>query len=486
MGASAVASRGGVLGVWMAGHEPFIRFDMLRYLRWMALVVFALSVLLTREARAQVEGLRGARLAGGQLVPVGDELEAGPEGAMLALEQGATLRAEPGTLFRFAKHMKLPMGSGPDPMVPARVLLLNRGSISASLPATKRFALIMLGPRKLRAIVSAGEATMLASEQRATVASLTGSTLVTFTEKWRQLHAGSVQLISDTRPEGWRRDILGAPGAPVLSRSMLMAGEGAESSTIVAWPALSGASSYDLRLTGPGDVVIRREQTRVPRLILSALPAGSYQMQVHGIDDSGLPGAVSEPVALNVVGLDIPATASRSPEGAVRLQPGQRVSLVGAEGLEVGYLGLDSFLPVPKTLGLVARRPIAMLLRHPRSGETLRLNLEPLSVRADISFAQHPDSWPSQGLEVTVKLVDEHGYPVPENFAVSFRVSVNITLAVPQWQRDGSTLRASIARPEGAGPWMVRVDVLDESGRSLGMNFAEIAYRTAGTQARGR
>ena len=28
---------------------------------------------------------------------------------------------------------------------------------------------------------------------------------------------------------------------------------------------------------------------------------------------------------------------------------------------------------------------------------------------------------------------------------------------------------------------MVRVDVLDESGRSLGMNFTEVAYRAGGT-----
>jgi hypothetical protein len=457
---------------------------MLRYLRCLALVLVGLSTWVGRDARAQVEGLRGARLAGGQLVPVGDELEAGPDGALLALEQGATLRAQPGALFRFAKHLKLPMGSGPDPMVPARVLMLSRGSVSASLPATKRFALLMMGPRKLRAIVSAGEATMIASEQRATVASVVGRTLVTLAEKWRQLPAGSIQLISDTRPEGWRRDVLGAPGAPVLSRSLLMAGEGAESSTIVAWPALAGASSYDLRVSGPGNVAVRAEQTTEPRLSLSALPAGSYQVHVQGIDDSGLPGAVSEPVALNVVGLDIPATASRSPAGAVRLQPGQRVSLVGAEGLEVGYLGLDSFLPVPKTLGLVARRPISMLLRHPKSGESLRLNLEPMSVKADISLAQHPHSWPSEGLAVTVKLVDAHGYPVPDNFDVSFRVTVNIALSVPTWERDGSSLRAVIARPEGAGPWMVRVDVLDESGRSLGMNFAEVAYRATGTEAR--
>ena len=203
---------------------------MLRYLRWVGLVLFGVSVLLTRDGQAMVDGLRGARVAGGELVPVGENLQAGPNGAILALEQGAELRAEPGAQFRFAKHMKLPMGSGPDPMVPARVLILNGGTINASLPATKRFALIMLGPRKLRAIVSAGSTTMIAAEQRVTVASLTGSTLVTLDEKWRQLHAGSVQICQRHFPRRWRAG---------LSRSLLIDGSSAESSTIVAWPALA-------------------------------------------------------------------------------------------------------------------------------------------------------------------------------------------------------------------------------------------------------
>jgi hypothetical protein len=168
------------------------------------------------------------------------------------------------------------------------------------------------------------------------------------------------------------------------------------------------------------------------------------------------------------------------------LQPGQRVSLVGAEGLEVSYLGVDDFLPVPETLGLVARRPIALTLRHPSSGETLGLHLEPMLVKAQIRFARQPHGWPREGLAVTVKLVDDKGHPVPDNFAVSCRVTVNTAATPTTWQRDRSTLRTSIDRPEGAGPWMVRVDVLDESGASIGKDFSEVGYRSAAARAASR
>jgi hypothetical protein len=148
----------------------------------------------------------------------------------------------------------------------------------------------------------------------------------------------------------------------------------------------------------------------------------------------------------------------------------------------VSYLGLDDFLPVPQTLGLVARRPIALTIRHPGSGETLGLNLEPMTVNADIFFAPHPRDWPVEGLDIAVKLVDAKGYPIPDNFEVSFRVTVNVASVSPAWRREGSTLRTSLPRPSGDGPWMVRVDVLDQSGASLGMDFTEVGYSRAAAQ----
>lgn len=465
----------------MASARPFTTSGMLRHLHWLAVACGLASSLLVGGVRAEVDPLRGARVTAGELVAADNGFTAGPVGATVSFEHGSQLEVGPRARLRFLRHQKLHLGSGPDPMFPTRVLAVESGSVTGRMPApTKRFALLLIGPRKLQSILShSGEMTMIASEDRGTVAAHQGTVLVTLGEKWRRLPAGMTQLISKARPDGLRRSILGAPSGLTSSRSLLVEGEAAESSTTVTWPTLPGAVAYDVQLRGDGEAVVREVRTTEPRALFRALPGGNYRLSVRGIDDSGISGAASPALALNVVGLHLPETASRGPDGSIRLQPGQRVALVGAEGLEVSYLGFDDFLPVPQTLGLVARRPIAVTLRHPKSRETLGLKLEPMTVSAGIFFAPQPHDWPARGLDITVKLVDAKGHPIPDNFEVSFRVTVNVESVSPVWRREGSTLRTSLERPRSEGPWMVRVDVLDQSGASIGMDFTEVGYSRA-------
>jgi hypothetical protein len=118
-----------------------------------------------------------------------------------------------------------------------------------------------------------------------------------------------------------------------------------------------------------------------------------------------------------------------------------------------------------------------MLLRHPETHESVGLRLEPLTVRAEISFARHADAWPSAGFPVHVQLVDQGGHAVPDSFVAECRVTVNLRELQPSWTRADATLHARLQRPSGtAGPWIVRVEVRDERGELLGMDFAEVGY----------
>lgn len=425
----------------------------------------------------------GAKVTAGQLLAEEKAFAAGPAGATLLLAEGAQLQLEPGTKLRFGRTFKLPMGPGADSAIPTRVLMLDAGWMEATLTAEK-FALFVEMPRKLRSLLLGGDMTAIARDARSTVAAATGKVLVALDDgwKWKRLPEGSMQIVSDVRPDGYRRPILPAGASPVLSKALMLSGGGTDSSTILAWPALPSAVGYEVQLRS-GSALVRSERVQEPRLTLAELAPGQYQVAVRGVDDSGIYGSLSAPALLNVVGLDVPKSSGRGPNGAVRLQANQRVSLIGAEGLQVAYLGLDEFLPAPKSVGLVARRPISLVLRHPESGETVRLDLEPLTVRAAVHFARHPHSWPNDGLEIAVKLTDEQGNTVPENFAVSCKVTVNIQPVEPSWERSGSVLRTRLERPPGAGPWMVRVDVVDENGASLGMDFSEVGYDTGTARA---
>jgi len=425
----------------------------------------------------------GAKVSAGVLLADDKGFVAGPEGATLELIEGATLRLDPGTQLRFGRTFKMALGARADDLVPTRVLMLDSGWMEATLLG-KQFALFVEAPRKLRSILLAGSITAIATEPRSTVALAQGNALVALDDgwKWKHLSEGSMQIVSNVRPDGYRRSILGALDKPSLSRSLLLSAGGDSDSTVLTWTALPPAVGYEVQLHS-GEALLRTLRTKEARVALSDLPPGPYQLTVRGQDDSGIYGPFSPPAALNVIGLEIPKTASRGPNGSVRLQPNQRVTLIGSEGLEVAYLGLDDFLPAPKSVGLVARRPISLVLRHPASGETTRLDLEPLNVHAQISFARQPQGWPSDGLELAVKLVDEEGAPVPENFTVSCQVTINIDPAQPSWERTGSVLRTRLARPPGSAPWMVRVDVLDENGASLGMDFTEVGYQKPAASA---
>lgn len=427
----------------------------------------------------------GAKVSGGQLIAEDKAFVAGPAGATLDLVEGAQLHLDAGTRLRFGRTFKLPMGATPDSIIPTRVLMLDQGWMEASLRA-EHFALFVEAPRKLRSILLAGSLTAIATEQRSTVALAQGNALVALDDgwKWKHLSEGSMQIVSDVRPDGYRRSLLGATETPVLSRSLMVSGStGENATTLIAWPALPQAVGYEVQLRGADNALVRSERTKEARLTLRDVAPGTYQLSVRGVDDSGIYGPLSTAVPLNVIGLDIPKTASRGPNGEVRLQANQRVTLIGAEGLEVAYLGLDDFLPAPKSVGLVARRPISLVLRHPNSGETLRIDLEPLEVHAQISFARSPRDWPNEGLELAVKLVDDKGGAIPENFAVTCKVTINIEPTEPHWERTGSVLRARLPRPTGPGPWMVRVDVVDENGASLGMDFTEVGYQQPSAHA---
>jgi hypothetical protein len=455
---------------------------MSRGLRWR---IFSLSCWLWCSASAaHAEDVPaappGAKVSAGQLLAEEKAFVAGPEGASLNLVEGAELRLAPGTHLRFGRTFKMAMGATPDSIIPTRVIMIDSGSMEAKLIA-QHFALFVEMPRKLRSVLLEGSLTAIASEPCSTAALVQGKAVVALDDawKWMRLPEGSAQIVSDVRPDGYRRSLLTATEAPVFSRSLILSGSGDEGSTLLAWPGLPQAVAYEVQLQASGALPVRIEHTQEPRVQLADLAPGTYQVSVRGVDESGIFGPYSAAVALNVIGIEIPKTASRGPNGSVRLQANQRVNLIGAEGLLVAYLGLDDFLPAPKSVGLVARRPISLVLRHPTSGETLRLDLEPLTVRAQVSFGRHPQSWPNEGLELAVKLLDDKGGTVPENFPVSCKVTVNIEPTAPTWERVGSVLRTRLERPLGPAPWMVRVDVQDENGASLGMDFVEVGYQAA-------
>jgi hypothetical protein len=441
--------------------------------------LLALALCSPSASAAGVPSLRGAQVVKGKVEPREQWFVAGAEPVQLKLDNQVLLEVEPGSEFRVGSITKLPIAAGPDPMVPARIVFLSRGRVDVTLPEPEKrpqFACMVLGPKEIRIVNKGGRVSLRARERVVTAASYAGEALGTTGKSWLRVPEGTARVFNDNWPEGLKRSFPVAPSRPTLSRSLLLEGRGAESDTLVAWAAQAPLHELSIGDEQGSSEILRALKDSRQRL--AGLKAGRYRVMVRAIDDLGLESAWSEPAPLNVVGIEAPENASVEANGRVRLLPGHRVQLRGGAGLEVGYLGFDQFLPAPPSLGLVQRRPITVLLRHPQTLETVQLRLEPLTVHADIEVPREPARWPSGGLPVRIHLRDQDGEPIPEKYHADIQLSVNLQPLEPTWQRQGNTLSTLLEQPSLKGPWLVRIAVFDDHGATLGMELAEIAYKT--------
>jgi hypothetical protein len=439
----------------------------------------AIVLLSSNTSHAGAPKLGAATLAGGQLEAHDKSVIAGAAGARVRIEQ-AELSAAPATIFRLGAYVKLPVPRGATPLVRTRVIIVERGRVDVSLPIVKRpsFACLVVGPDKVQMLVSGGHSTLIAREDATTVATQAGEALVSKGGGWLRLPEGTVRAFDGASSDGTTRPLPSAPERLRVSRALLLAGKGSESTTRVSWQEPEAVARYELALEQPATHDQRLFPAQDEQLDLAGLGAGQYRVSVRAIDAAGLQSPWSESVPLNVIGVEVPEGARLEDSGAISLLPGQRVRLLGAEGLELGYAGLDRFLPPPDSLGLVQRRPITAVLRDPDTRESVRLRLEPLTLKAEIELPHAPRRWPVGGLPITVRMKDQKGRLVP-GVRADVQVSVNLEPQTLPWQRGEASWSAVVVSPVGAAPWLVRVNVLDERGVSLGMDFAEIGYEAA-------
>jgi hypothetical protein len=99
-------------------------------------------------------------------------------------------------------------------------------------------------------------------------------------------------------------------------------------------------------------------------------------------------------------------------------------------------------------------------------------------VRAKVVFGPKVPVWPHDPLEIRVQVEESNG---SESAADAVEVRTRVLLGVEpvevSFVRDGNVLRGVLPPQSGAGPWVVRVEVQDQSGSELGRDFIEVARR---------
>ncbi|HEX5099701.1 MAG TPA: hypothetical protein VFV94_09390 [Polyangiaceae bacterium] len=396
-------------------------------------------------------------------------VKVGADGAEWALPGGARIVADADAELRvIAKPQQLNLGA--KRRVPTYTVALQSGRVRAIVPDGATSAVIVAAPRKAAVLVPKGEAGVFAGDNVA-VASARGETLVGIGGKaFRALPAGSVEVIG-----GGRHTLLDAP-RDLAGPSVLFAnGAPVELGSMPLTP-VDGASAYRVELRDRKTArLVARTVIKEPRVPagLARLAPGAYSLRVTSLDDAGFESTLPLERPLNVVHLGLPAGSFIDAAGVVHFAPGSRLGLERTDGVEmrVGHTG--DFAAAPPSLELLRAEPRLLGFRA-GSGPATELWLVPRVQRATIEFGSRAPHWPGEPLAINVKIEDSTPDPAG---AVEVKpvVSVGIEPVAVEFKRDGAWLRGTLSPRDGAGPWVVRVEVRAHDGRELGRDFVEVA-----------
>jgi hypothetical protein len=402
---------------------------------------------------------------------------ASPEPQTRKLPGGAVLRIAPGTQFTVGHPIKVQLGSRPERTL-AQTIRLVSGRVEVDLPASKTptTAVLVQGPSRISAVTKGGHSVVIAGSKHVTVAAVSGEMLVASGNDWRTLPSGIVRDFQNG--SGTDHAVLPAPQAKVSSPVALSVSDGPKGSPLeAAATPIARAAAYEFglwKIAGSDRQLLKRLRSKGTSVELGHLAPGSYGITAHATEASGLEGAESELVPVRVVSAQLPEGAKLT-DGGILLTPTQRIKLVGTEGVEVSYGRAPQFVPAPNTIGLIRGEPTLVRLRARGSKDELALTLAPRTLHADVQLGPARAHWPQDRVAVSVRLTDSRGRAVKSDVVAKAKVFVNVTPVQVDWKREGNLMTGTVPSGTGAGPWVVRVEIADDTGSVVGRDFLEIA-----------
>ncbi|HEY3496592.1 MAG TPA: hypothetical protein VGK73_17960, partial [Polyangiaceae bacterium] len=412
-------------------------------------------------------------LISGTLEQLAENVRVGSEGAEWVLPGGSSLTASPGAELRIlGKPQSLDLGTRQ--RVPGYTVILKTGLVRARVSKQGKSAIVVAAPKRTSVLVALGETSVLAGRHVA-VASTSGKTFVgSGSARMRTIEPGVLEVLDDGAAT--RRTLLASPAA-LRGTTVLLSQADAVRMGELGWDPVPGAVGYRVELREQhGDRLRARLETEAPRVPegFATLPPGGYQLRVVALDAIGMESAEPLTRALHVVRLTLPAGGYLEPSGALRIPAAGQVSLTPADGLEMAYGMGSPFAPAPASLELNGEEPRLVRLRAAGQGEGERVWLFPRQARAHVEFEPRAPRWPEQPLVIRVRLEDKFGVSAASWVKAEPRVSVGVEAVPVTFSQDGDSLKGVLPPRSGNGPWVVRVEVVDQRGLPLGRDFVEV------------
>ncbi len=386
----------------------------------------------------------------------------------------ATLVLAPGTELIHERGLRLELDGPSGGPVSIEVFRMTRGSVDVRFPADgPRKGVMVRAPRKLAVVAKAGRFQVASHGQTSTVAAFERDALVTVGSDWKPLVEGTARSVGGSA-SGQTRRILSPP--PPSKRAQLLVAAGGTAEGQARWNAVPSAKSYRVRVIrkGADAASVFHAESKSTSQLIRGLKPGVFAVEVAAVDEYGLASAASSAGTIHVVGL-VPPAGARSESSRVWLRPGQRAGLAFAKGVEMTYGAASYFVPAPQSVGLFRDQPTRVRLRPIGGTQETAIDLLPVRVTARVALTPALPRWPDDNVRASVEYVAE-GTDAPDARPL---VSINGRQVNTQWRKQGNTLHAEIPKASGRGPWVVRVEAVDESDHVIGRGFVEVVASAA-------
>jgi hypothetical protein len=412
----------------------------------------------------------------------GGVFTAGPNGAEYQLPSLARLSLTPGASVRvFPVPQQLQLTPGAKTNTYSFALL--RGRVNVSVPAKPKSA-VLCSMGKLSAVIGAGQATLLATGEDATVASIAGDVRTLLNERWQTLPPGTLARFGGGR-SGSPEPMIAAPLLSPGQRLWLSPG-GPITIGGFAFEKVPAATRYELRLRAKdGSAEQLRGVVGATELSEAFAPIspGEYLIAARSIDAQGIPGTWSSSETVRVIGVTLPP-GGYAADGDVFIGKGQHVSFSHTEGLEMTYEGSGRYLPASQAVALYRDETTIVSFRVPGSVFLTTARLRPRNLYAQVEIGPSRAVWPNDPVQIVVEVKTKNGQAVPDWLELKPEVTLGIEPIEVSFTREGSRLLGTVPPTNQPGPWVLRVEVKDQFGALLGRDFLEIAKAPAAPPAK--
>lgn len=358
--------------------------------------------------------------------------------------------------------------------IPVQSVTVLEGRVDAVIPEDQTDRGVLLAaPDRISAISREGRISMSITDTEVLVQVLRGKALVAHAGLFKELLPGKVRVFS--RASGKSNDVDPAPAPTLTAKRALGVALTGDATMSVQVPQ---EGTYCVALQDEGHATIGASQCVAggSTVELAAPAAGNYFAVARQLGAGSLDGALSEPLPLQVLG----AAPGQEPaqNGVFLLEPLERITFRGVEGLQMRYGTSDRFVPATETVGLVQNRATTVQFRHPGAPDQLTtVRLAPRISEVRTSIGPVNARWPGKPATVKVSVRDGSGRLLTEKDDLKLELSVNSTSIDVDFEVTDQGLVTTVPPQSGEGPWVVRLSVLDAKDRLLARDILEVASR---------